>query len=66
MTFSVIVSVAGQVLLQVNVKEVAPPKLTVAPASKLVPVIVTGVPPREGPLVGLMAPLAAKVGPVPV
>ena len=29
-----------------------PPRLTVAPATKPVPVIVTGVPPAVGPLVG--------------
>jgi hypothetical protein len=44
----------------------ASPKLTVAPGEKFAPVMVTGVPPAEGPWAGLMeVTLAPVVGEVP-
>ena len=40
------------VLMKLTAVELAPPKLTLAPLRKFVPLIVTAVPPVVGPLVG--------------
>ena len=40
-------------LVKVTLVAATPPKVTVAPATKFVPVITTGVPPVSGPLLGL-------------
>src|SRR5258708_26188773 len=43
----------------------APPNVTIAPAAKFVPVIVTAVPPAVGPLFGLIATTVGATGAAP-
>ncbi len=57
-----VVAVIEVLLATVTLVALVPPNLTVAPAKKPVPVMVTAVPPVVGPVLGAMAVTVGALG----